>query len=200
MDNRRIITKKYSLLMAAVIAGVALPLSVSAAKLASGTLLTMNPGVVTNNTCISGSCFGMEVVKGFPVWTALLPGTDGGIILGKNQTGGGQELGQDSVSNAASGQIVQAFNFFGSYGTFGTAPLTSTLGGVVTSSSLLNYFDSASCAGAACTGLTELGTWNVSWGGMAAPMGSDGGCLSLVCSAAQLSGIFISKPGRLRSR
>jgi hypothetical protein len=190
--NMNISASKPSLSLLALAAAIVFPLTASAAKLPNGTLLTLNPGVVTDNACISGSCFSMEIVKGFTVWTALKPGTDGGILLGKNQLSGGQEVGANSETNAASGEITGAFPFFANYGTFATAPLTGTVAGVVTSDSSLNYFDDASCAGAACTGVTQLGTWNVAWGGMAAPMGSDGGCLSANCTAAQLSGIFIS--------
>jgi hypothetical protein len=189
--NNDILTK-FPLSLATLVAAMVFPLTASATRLPDGTLLTLNPGVVTNNSCISGSCFSMEIVEGFPVWTALESGTDGGILLGKNQLGGGQEVGLDSMTNAASGEITKAFNFFSSYGTFATAPLTGTLAGVVTSNASLNSFDSASCSGLACNTVSQLGTWNVAWGGMAVPMGSAGGCLSPKCTPDQLNGIFVT--------
>ena len=186
------LSAKISLSLITLATAIVIPLTASAARLPNGTLLTVNPGVVTATTCVSASCFSMEIVPGFTVWTALEAGTDGGIILGKNQVSGGQEIGQNSETNTTSGELTKAFAFFANYGSFGTAPMTGTLAGVITSDASLNFFDSASCSGAACKTLTQLGTWNVAWGGMVAPMGSTGGCLSSQCTADQLNGIFIS--------
>lgn len=188
MDNHLL---KFSLMLVALAGTVVAP-TASAVRLSSGTLLTLNPGVVGSTSCISGSCFSMEVAPGFSVWTALESGTDGGLILGKDQSSGGQEIGIDSTTNSTPGQISMAFSFFSNYGTFGTAPMTGTNAGVITTDSTLNFLDTASCTGAACNTASVLGTWNVAWGGMAVPMGSSGGCLSTRCSADQLNGIFIS--------
>jgi hypothetical protein len=183
---------KFSLPLTTLVAAILLPLVASAEKLPNGTLLTLNPGVVTNNSCISGSCFSMEIVDGFRVWTALESGTDGGLLLGKNQLSGGQEIGTDSETNTTTSEITKAFFFFGNYGTFSTVPMTGTVAGVTTSDASLNFFDNASCIGVSCNAVAQLGTWNVAWGGMAVPMGSAGGCLSPKCTPEQLNGIFVT--------
>ena len=184
--------KKFSL-SSVVLAAMLVSVSASAVRLPSDTLLSIDAGVVSPTACTSGSCFSMEVVPGFTVWKALEAGTDGGIILGKDQTTGGQQIGTDSMTNSTPGQAVNAFYFFSNYGSMGTAPMSGTVSGVITNGSSLNFFDAASCVGAACNNVTKLGTWNVAWSGLAAPMGSEGGCLSVNCTADQLSGIFVSK-------
>lgn len=184
---------KNLILSSAVLTAIITSVPASAVPLLRDTVLKITPGVVTPTSCVSGSCFSMEVVPGFSVWTAITPGTDGGIVVGKNQLSGGQQTGVDSAANTTPGQATGAFSFFGNYGTFGTAPMTGTNAGVITTSSADNVFDSASCVGAACNAVTKLGSWNVAWSGNAVPMGSVGGCVSVNCTPAHLSGIFVSK-------
>ncbi len=141
--------------------------------------ITQGVGSTPNLACLSGSCFGMEVAPGFVVWTDFGSGTDGGIIIGKNQTSGGQELAPSS-GNTTPGQLSTAWLFFGNYGTFFTAPGGNT-----------NVFDDTPCAGATCIGKTALNVFNVAWNGNTIPMGSAGGCTHANCIPDQASGIFI---------
>ena len=188
MKHRSIVSTMALALLCAGLSATA-----SAARLPNTNTLTIAPGTASSTSCLSGSCFSMEVVTGFTIWTAILPGTDGGLVLGKNQTSGGQQTGADSATNTTSGQITAAWFFFGNYGTFATAPFTGTVSGAVTTDSSYNYFDSASCSLVGCAGLSQLGTLNVAWGGRAVPMGSAFGCVSSKCTANQLNGIFISE-------
>ncbi len=146
--------------------------------LPNGSKLLLDPGVGSgpNTPCATGSCFGMFQGAGLVLWTDFGPGTDGGIVLGKDQqpgsTFGGSEMGE----------LSDAWGFFGAPGTFATAPFCATgFGGTtcVTSISSANTFDNASCYDAAgCLGKTTLGTWHASWNGVAVPLGSALGCLS----------------------
>lgn len=164
---------KHFWLIAIVI--VSLPvITAAAAPLPSGTKLGITPGTGsgTNLPCVSGSCFGMEVVPGLIIWTDIGPGTDGGIIVGKAQASGGQELAPSSA-NTTPGQLTNAWLFFGNYGTFFTTPGGDT-----------NIFDDASCAGATCVGKTELRVWDVAWNGNITPLGNQEGVLSWVIDPA----------------
>src|SRR3990172_3287571 len=146
-----------------------------AAPLPNGSILFLEPGVGSAATvpCAMGSCFGMEASPGFVLWTDFAPGLDGGIVVGKDQqpgsTTGGPEMGE----------LSDVWGFFGNSGTFATAPFSGGTAGSVTTDASFNKFDNASCFDAAgCAGLTELGTWHVSWNAVAVPMGSALGCLS----------------------
>ena len=133
--------------------------SVLAAPLPDNTLLTISGGVGsdTNTPCSSGSCFGMEIVLGTSVWKNIFPGTDGGIIIGKNQSSGGQEIDEPgsggSPTNTTSGQITAAWNFGGNWGTFFTASALS-----FPDNASLNRFNDADCIKADCIGKTEIKT------------------------------------------
>lgn len=165
----------------------------SAAPLPNGsTKLTITPGVTSSDAllCLSGSCFGVDDL-GFTVWSPIVPGTDGGIILGKNQKTGGQETGP-SATITTSGELTAAWPWFMNYGTFATAPISGAFGEIITNGASLNQFDSASCSGAGCLGKTTLGTWNVAWNGSASRAGSADGCTNPLCTPDQLAGIGVT--------
>jgi hypothetical protein len=152
-----------------------------AAPLPAGTKLLIQQGVGSdvNTPCYEGSCFGMEVNPGIVTWIDLGPGTDGGIVVGKSQSSGGQEFDKDS---ALPGELSSAWSFFGVNGTFFTAPDGDTL----------NIFDDASCTGADCIGKTELKVFNIAWNGTIIPLGSKNGCNNPSCTPDQLNGILVS--------
>ena len=64
-----------------------------AGPLPNGTKLTIDQGVGSSpdHPCDTGSCFSMEQSPGHLTWTDIGPGTDGGLILGKDQTPGNQK-------------------------------------------------------------------------------------------------------------
>ena len=151
-------------------------LSVQAAPLPSGTLLSITPGNSPGNAiCTSGSCFAMEVTPDFFIWTNIAPGTDGGLIVDKSQKSGGQDLGP-SASNTTPGELTAAWFFFGNYGTFYTI---SPCFGICLPGDYDNLFDDSSCSSGACAGKTTLKTWNVAWNGVRVPLGSALGCQAL---------------------
>ena len=175
----------FSLIATAV---SALPTLSSAAPLPDGMKLSITAGVGSgfDVQCPTGSCWGMEILTGRYAWTDILPGTDGGIILGKNQKSGGQEINGLSSND---GEIVAVWSFAGNYGTFFTAPVQ----GFTTNGASLNQFDSASCSGAGCLGKTTLGTWHMAWGGYANLLGSADGCpRPTLCTPDQMAGIGVS--------
>ena len=160
-----------------------------AAAIPSGTKLKIDQGATdaTGTGCVSGSCFSMEMAPGFYAWTGFAPGTDGGLILGKNQATGGQETGP-SGATATSGELTSAWLFFGNYGTFATAPFVGAGEGVATTDASINVFSDASCSTVAgCVGKTELNTWHTAWNGVAISMGSSTPCVLPSCSADQLT-------------
>jgi hypothetical protein len=120
----------------------------------------------------------MEVTPGIVIWTDFGPGTDGGIVAGKSQLSGGQEIDKDSI---LSGELSAAWSFYGNFGTFFTAPDGDTL----------NLFDDASCTGADCIGKTELKVLNMALNGMMIPLGSKDGRNNPLCTPDQLNGIFV---------
>ncbi len=152
-----------------------------AAPLPAGTKLLIQQGVGSdvNTPCYEGSCFGMEINPGIVTWTDFGPGTDGGIVVGKSQISGEQEIDKDS---ALPGELSSAWSFFGANGTFFTAPDGDTL----------NIFDDTSCAGADCIGKTELKVFNIAWNGTIIPIGSKDGCNNPLCTPDQVNGIFVS--------
>ncbi len=157
--------------------------STPAVPLPSGTLLgiVQGTGSGSNKPCATGSCFGMEVSPGVVQWTDYGPGTDGGIVVGKAQTSGGQELA-GSPTQTTPGQLSAAWLFFSNYGTFFTNPGGDTQ----------NIFDSAPCAGGCCTGKTELNVFNVAWNGNTINMGSAAGCILSSCTNTQKDGVFVN--------
>ena len=173
-------TKKNLLRSGLAIALVGLVASTQAAPLPNGTVLTIEPGnaTVTSIGCSAGSCFVLETAAGYPITVNIVPGTDGGLIVGKSQTPGGQE-GAGGGALSTSGQLSAAFFFFGNYGSFATSIFSGATAGSVTTDALANLFDDSTCTDvASCTGKTTLGTWNGAWNSTAIPFGSALGCLS----------------------
>jgi hypothetical protein len=177
--------KRLSLLCGAVFATACASASF-AAPLPALTKLTITPWVnppvplLDGVGCTFGSCFGMGVFGTFYGWTALEAGTDNGLIVGKSQLSGGQDVNLASTNN---GELTALWAFGGNNGTFFTSP-----GGDG------NIFDDASCTGAACIGKTELKVWNTAWGGKVIPMGSAAGCNKTLlsnCTADMVAGIFV---------
>ena len=115
------------------------------------------PGSTEADVCTTGSCFGMDV-GGIWVWANVSAGSDGGLVVGKNQASGGQEVG-DSLTNITPGEMTDAWSFFGAYGTFFTVMGND------------NIFDSESCNNAGCAGKTVIPSFDVAWNGSIIPMG-----------------------------
>jgi hypothetical protein len=161
-----------------------------AAPLPAGTKLTITgttdaPGLVP---CTNGSCFGMFLAPGLFYWMPLHPGTDGGLILGKAQKSGGQEL--DALSSA-DGEVTAVWNYGANWGTFFTAP-----------SDAGNVFDDQSCTGSGCGSrytprLTDLYVWNTAWNKIVIPLGRNATKCSSTsdyvpgCTTDQLAGIHV---------
>jgi hypothetical protein len=165
-------------------------MDVTSAPLPPGTLLPIDPGVgsAIDKPCAVGSCFGVSL----PVWngsnsiwttfwTDIASGTDGGIIVGKDQKSGGQETGP-SGSNSTSGELTAAWFFVNNnipvlpwptmvYGTFFTAP-----GWFIESGGALNVFDDESCARETCLGKTEIKVLNLAIDGNVFTLGSARAC------------------------
>ena len=156
-------------------------LSIEAAPLPNGTVLTIEPGTTSAGGGCSGtgSCFWMEVAPGFCCWIPIQPGTDGGIVVGKNQKSGGQE-GPGGSTITTPGELTAAFFFFGNYGTYATASICGATAGCTTTDATTNFFDDTPCTGSAdCAARTALGSWHFAWNSVAVPFGSAGGCKSL---------------------
>ncbi|MEK7817412.1 MAG: hypothetical protein AAB281_04075, partial [Actinomycetota bacterium] len=127
----------------------------------------------------------MFLAPGLYYWTPLVSGTDGGLVVGKAQTSGGQEVNGLSTGD---GQITAVWNYGSNWGTFFTSP-----------SDAGNVFSDTSCTGAGCGSnttprVTDLAVWNTAWGGKTIPMGSASGCDKTVlpaCTADQVAGIFV---------
>ena len=124
---------------------------VVAAPLPAGTTLTITQGVdgsgITSPTPPgTGSKFGTGGSPGLPpLWTDISPGTDGGIILGKDQYTEPLCVGPLPCPQLDSWVWggINGFDF--------TAPTPSQPLGAAA-----NSFDRVSCLGAGCIGLTEL--------------------------------------------
>ncbi|MDO8706905.1 MAG: hypothetical protein Q7J84_18415 [Sulfuricaulis sp.] len=186
---RKLLIKLFLFFCAVTLATAVM--TANAAPLASGTALKIAPGVGSANNipCASGSCIAAEAAPGFVIWIDLKPGTDGGFIVGKSQTSGGQETGPDPFNNTAPGQVTAA-----SFITFGFASGNATLFTLPDGGSV-NIFDDASCTKAACIGKTALMTLNVAVNGNSIPIGSAAGCTGpggINCSPDQLAGIFVN--------
>ena len=212
--------KKYLSLLSGAVLTAMYASSSMAAPLPAGTklLLTAGAGSGFNAPCPTGSCFGMQTGTKY-LWTDInseniydpdgamigvnsIPGNDPGIILGKNQISGGQDLAPSAL-NTTAGDITGAWNFGGNYGTFYTAPGLLSVkdpagnpvlpyDGTMTLGADANLFDDAGCALATCVGKTELKVWNVAWNGGTIPMGSQYPCVLSSCSANQKAGYFIT--------
>jgi uncharacterized repeat protein (TIGR01451 family) len=128
--------------------------SAQAAPLPAGTVLTIDPGVssATSPACITGSCwrYSIPVQPGSAYFYNFVPGTDGGIVIGKNQVAGispapGELAGFVSADNPAEAP-----------GSMFTTPDRFD-----PTDASANIFDDQSCtSSSACAGKTVLGTWN----------------------------------------
>jgi len=153
------------------------------APLSNGTLLTIKQGGVgyPEGTCTGSYVrFLHDAILCYPIG----PGTDGGLIIGKSQRSGGQELAP-SRSNAQSGEMASAFFVAPVYETLATAPMVGAQGGVATTDASLNRFDDVSCAGPACLGTVEINTMHLAADGRVYP----GGCASADCTSTGGSGV-----------
>ena len=130
-----------------------------AAPLPMGTVLTIEPGNAVNidnteaDACTMGSCLGILLAPDSWLWVNIGAGTDGGLVVGKNQLSGGQESG-DSTLNNTPGEMTDAWLFFNRYGTF-------------YADNSLNIFSDTSN-----DGTTTLNDFNVAWNGSSVPMTS----------------------------
>jgi hypothetical protein len=174
---------------------LAASLSSQAAPLPNDTILSIAPGVVSGGDCVSGSCFGLQTGSGPDIqWWPLTQGSDGGIVIGKNQLGGLQNAYDYSPwVGAISG--IDSF-VAGRTMSFTTTAITGALSGSAPTYANLNIFDDTSCSGAACIGKTVLGTMNIAYNNVAYRLGSDGGCVadptSVQCTTNQLNGILVN--------
>jgi hypothetical protein len=177
--SKKLLTVLIAIALAAGITAVTT--TAIAGPLPAGTLLSITPGAGSGFgvPCSVGSCFGM-VNSGIVGWTDIAPGTDGGLIVGKDQAPGNQTTWP---AGAGAGELTAAWSFFGNFGCNATAAFTATnQGSVVTSvttTAIENFFDSSTCNSEVdCLNRTKLGTWHVAWNGVAVPMGSALGCKS----------------------
>lgn len=127
-----------------------------AAPLPNGTLLTIDPGIndATSPRCYTGSCFSLAIAltNNYHYYN-LAPGTDGGIVVGKNQAPG---------ISPAPGELA-GFVRVDTVEAPGSMYTTPYLYNPTDAS--VNLFDDKSCLSAsACAGKTVLGTWNKSGG------------------------------------
>ena len=185
---RKLFLDLFLLVVSTLLATAVMP--AKAAPLASGTALNIGAGVgsANNRPCNAGSCIAAEAAPGFVIWVDLKPGTDGGFIVGKSQSSGGQETGPDPFNNTTPGQVTAA-SFVG----FGFATGNATLYTLPDGGSV-NIFDDAGCTKAACIGKTALTTLNMAQNGNSIPIGSADGCNGpggVNCSPDQLAGIFV---------
>ena len=167
-------------------------LTAQAAPLPKGALLTINPGHIGYP---EGACSGSyvrylnnESINCYPIG----PGTDGGLVIGKDQKSGGQELGP-STDRRQAGQLSSAFTRQG-YASLATASMHGARGGKALNDATLNRFDDVSCSGAACLGKVEINTLHQAYNGYAIP----GGCAVENCASTGGSGVKIweVKPDR----
>ena len=148
---------KYLISSAVLVLGIMTSVS-QAAPLPNGAGLGIEAGIgsAPNAPCSSGSCFGFEVAPGFLLWTDLAPGSDGGIIVGKDQQ---------------INEITDVVSWTGIAMYFATAPQNLTN---CTTGADLNRYDDASCTGAACAGKTELLSWYMIFSGYCGSFGKSG--------------------------
>ncbi len=153
-----------------------------AVPLQKGTLLTITQGKVGYP---EGACFGSYVrylndaITCYPIG----PGSDGGLVVGKNQKSGGQELGA-SAHRTQDGELSNAFSRVGS-ATLATAPMQGEVSGEAGADAGANRFDDTSCQGAACLGKVEINALHQAYKGRVIP----GGCALADCAATGGSGV-----------
>lgn len=129
--------------------------AVQAAPLANGSTMGIDAGNGGGTgPCTAGSCFSMEIFTGTFAWADVAPGNDGGIVIGKVQASGGQELTPPGESLPDSGDMTAAWSFFKAWGTFFGDMSQST------------FSDTSN------DGTTALGDFNVAWNGSVIPMGA----------------------------
>jgi hypothetical protein len=153
------------------------------APLGNGTLLTIKQGGVGYP---EGTCTGSYVryLNNAILCYPIGPGSDGGLVVGKNQISGGQEKAP-SGNNAKSGEMTSAFWIPPVYATLATAPMIGAQEGVATTDASLNRFDDVSCAGAACLGTVEINTLHMAIDGAVYP----GGCAADDCTSTGGTGV-----------
>lgn len=144
--------------------------AVPAAQLPAGTTLTINPGFGNQNMFSitqpgTGSAFSIPCCGPTPLWGDIPAnavggaGTDGGIVIGTNQSSGGEDLATGLMTP---GGIDAAWYFINIYGTDFT-PAGATL----------NTFADTSCVAGlgttACTDetgdVTTVGSWEIAANG-----------------------------------
>lgn len=132
-------------------------LSAQAAPLPAGTLLTIDPGVngTTSLACTTGSCFSTAIGSTTTTYYYnLQPGSDGGIVIGKNQAAGVSPAPGELAGFVRVGATEAPGSLY-------TTPYIFQ----PTSDASANIFDDQSCASSsACVGKTVLGTLNKSGG------------------------------------
>lgn len=150
----RAISKTTSLVAAGLLACVVTPLQ--AAPLPAGTVLTIDQGInnTTTNACYTGSCFTVAIPSyGYVYHYNLSPGTDGGIVIGKNQTQGVSPAPGELAGFVRVGTVETPSSMFTTPDPFQPSDASA------------NIFDDTSCSSSTgCTGKTVLGTWNRSGG------------------------------------
>lgn len=127
-----------------------------AAPLPNGTVLTIDPGIndATSPRCYTGSCFSLAIslTNNFYYYN-FVPGTDGGIVVGKNQAAGVSPA-PGELAGFVRVDAVEA------PGSMYTTPYQYN-----PTDASSNIFDDKSCLSAsACAGKTVLGTWNKAGG------------------------------------
>lgn len=148
---RNIVVLSASLLFTAVM------FPALAAPLPVGTVLTIDPGInnATSPICYTGSCYRLNFPSqpGHVYDFNFVPGSDGGIVIGKNQASG---------VSPASGELAGfvRVDAVEAPGSMYTTPYQFD-----PTDASVNIFDDASCLTAStCAGKTVLGTWNRSGG------------------------------------
>lgn len=157
-------------------------LALHAAPLIKGTLLSIKQGHIAypEGTC-SGSYLRYlnDAITCYPIG----PGIDGGLVVGKNQRSGGQELGA-SAHRSQDGELSNAFTRIG-YATLATAPMRGADGSEATTDASANRFDDVSCSGAACLHTVEINALHLAFKGQVIP----GGCAQVDCTETGGSGV-----------
>ncbi len=148
-------THRFATLSASLLLASAM-VPASAAPLPAGTLLTIDQGInnTTTNACYTGSCFTVAYPSyGYVFHYNLSPGTDGGFVIGKNQTQGVSPAPGELAGFVRVGTVEAPGSMFTTPDPFQPTDASA------------NIFDDKSCASSTdCAGKTVLGTWNRSGG------------------------------------
>lgn len=155
-----IIRKTASFAASLFIGAACLP--AAAAPLPAGTVLTIDPGInnATSNACYTGSCFKVSYPSyGYVFHYNAAPGTDGGFVIGKNQTRGVSPEPGELAGFVRVGAVEAPGSLY-------TTPYSSG-----SPDAAANIFDDQSCnSSSACAGKTVLGVLNRA-GGIGAVFG-----------------------------